>query len=157
MFFSSFHSIFDLCNEHFEIGMSQGVDVGGEETGVYCCRVWSQFSVLWAFGFWLLKIWCNSDSLSLSLPFLSSGLDCILFHCLPFYEEVLLDAMRKRYVSMCLVWYCSLQFTFGLGYQDKTSVYKILGWFWIWVVNLRLLGTSFLSLEGSCVWIQQTT
>jgi hypothetical protein len=83
-----------------------------------------------------------------------------LFHCLPFYEEVLLDAMRKRYVSydsMCLVWYCSLQFTFGLGYQDETSVYKILGWFWIRVVNLRLLGTSFLSLEGSCVWIQQTT
>jgi hypothetical protein len=39
MFFSSFYSIFDLCNEHFEIGMSQGVDVGGEETIVYCCRV----------------------------------------------------------------------------------------------------------------------
>lgn len=123
MFFSSFYSILDLCNEHFEIVMSQGVDVGGEETRVYCCRVWSQFSLLWAFGFWLLKIWCNSDSLSLSLPFLSSGLDCILFHCLPFYEEVLLDAMRE---TLCQLW------RYVLGMVLKLAVY-----IWVWLSRLN--------------------
>lgn len=123
MFFSSFYSILDLCDEHFEIGMSQGVNVGGEETRVYCCRVWSQFSVLWAFGFWLLKIWYNSDSLSLfsSISQLWSRL-----HLVPLLTLLWRGSTWCYEETLCHLW------RYVLGMVLNLAVY-----IWVWLSRLN--------------------